>query len=513
MSPLDLASLDPSRVPALDGSPTQALLDLSRAARARVPLVVMHADPNADRALDDPRATVADRLAADPQTRLIGPASAGLFAGPGRVALVTAMGPLVPPMLRALGDRLGLAIDLGLAWDVGAAEILATLAAGPFEVIGLAVPDTALGPALARSLRQVQGRVAVFALACGQAALALSRYDVACVADLAALVRALAADVRPSGRRVAVVTGTGPLGDLVPAALSAAGLTLTAPSAVTAAHLASELPLRTTLDPLVRIPGATTRHVETARTALASDPTVDHVLALDVPGHPARDPFAEAAHLAHLAAASHALAAGPSPLIADADGHPRVEALVAASLLMRRARLDHTATTSLLTAFDDTLASAPAVPVASLAAARQAARQVGYPVLLAPSLTPIADDAGLVERWESLLEASRIAPAPLTARDADPFAARVVVHAAAAPRALTYSAGPLPFVDLGDRTLALPLRERDLEAHPATLRPALRALSHLCQHAPDVASIALLLGADGTLLFAEATLGPLDATG
>lgn len=512
MMPLDLATLDPARALTLDGSPTQALLDLSRAARARAPLVVMRADPNADRALDDPRAAIADRLAADPQTRLLGPASAGLFAGPGRVALVTAIGPLVPPMLRALGDRLGLAIDLGLAWDVDAAEVLAALATGPFEVIGLALPDTALGPALARSLRHVQGRAAVFALACGQAALALSRYDVACVPDLAALVRALAADVRPSGRRVAVVTGTGPVADLVPAALSAAGLALTPPSAVTAAHLASELPLRTTLDPLVRIPGATTRHVEAARTALASDPTIDHVLALDLPGHPARDPFAEAAHLAHLATASHALAAGRSPLIADADEHPRVEALVAASLLMRRARLDHASTTSLLTALDDTLASAPAVPVASLAAARQAARELGYPVLLAPSLAPIADDGDLVARWESLLEASRSAPARLTARDADPFAARVVVHASTEATTLTYSAGPLPSVDLGDRTLALPLRERDLAACPASLRPALRALSHLCQHAPDIASIALLLGADGRLLFAEATLGPLDAS-
>jgi len=513
MTPVHLALLDPARTPTLAGSPTQALLDLSREARAGTPLVVMSADPHADRALDDPRAAFAGALGDEARTRLIGPASGGLVSGPGRVALVTAIGPLLPPLVRALGDRLGLAVDLGLAWDVDAAEVLAALGEGRFDLVGLALPEAAFTAGLARALRVLQGRTGVLALAAGEAAQALGRYDVACAPDLAGLVRALASDERPRGPRVAVVTGTGPLAELVPSALLAAGLELAAPSPATAAHLASELPLRSTLAPMIRIPGATPRHVELARAALANDATIDHVLTLDLPGHVARDPFAEAAHLARLHGVSAALCQGPSPLLPAVAEDPRLEAIVAASLLMRRTHLDRATTASLLTALDDALATRPALPVASLPAAQQAARHLGYPVLLLPATTPVADEPTLIETWEALLEQARSETAPLERRDADPFAARFVVHAADAPLTLTFTAAPLPSVLLGGRSIGLPLRERDLEHCPAPARPALRALSHLCQHTPAVASLELTLAADGALLHAHATLKPGDALG
>lgn len=272
--------------------------------------------------------------------------------------------------------------------------------------------------------------------------------------------------------------------------------------------------MRTVLTPLVQIPGATARHVEVAREALDADAAVDHVLAFDLPGSPPRDPFAEGAHLARLVALSETLARGPSPLVPDVDGSAHVEAVVAASLLMRRVTLDRASSASLLASLDDALTVAPAMPVASLAAAARAARQLGYPVLLPPSLDLIGDEATLTTRWELLVDDARGHARETSAprrMDHDPFAARVVVHASSEIAALRYSAVPLPTVRYEGHTLALPLRAMDLEGQPIGLRPALRALSRLCVRAPEIAAMTLVLDSDGTLLHAGATLTEAEA--
>lgn len=500
---LSLADLAPERRVNLAASPGQALLDLAGLVRSgRRALAVMTVDLHADRALDDPRASFESTLAPTSPTspvattRVIGPASGGVVDGPGRVALITAIGPLAPRIAAALGPELGLAVDLGLAWDVTADELVDLITdAHPIDTLGLALPPAAYA-ALGPALRRAQGRLALFATARGPLATALARYGVAPVDDLGALVRATAtrpAD-RPRGRRVAVVTGTGPLAALVPAALSDAGLELARLSPATRAHLESELPAATRYAPLVRIPGATARHVELALESLRSDLFVEHALAIDVPGHPPRDPSIEARHLAALATAARALTAGPSPLPPEPAPTPRAAALIAAQRLMRRTTLDRAATCQLLVALEPTLTPTPAFPVASLAAAVRAARTVGYPVLL--GATRIADDEALATAWEALLG---------TIDDA------VQLQGAVPTTALTYHRDPLPHATIGDDPVALPARQAELDARPAALRRALIALSRLACGLPEIARLDLAIAADGALVDARATLAEATA--
>lgn len=515
MHVISLDTLGSPDLPTIASTPAQAQLDLRDAARGGLALVVVTTDLQADRALDDPHAAFIETFD-DPddhaRTRVIGPASGGVHTGPGGALLVTAIGPLAARIAQAIGPELALAIDLGHAWDLGAAELVSALADDPrietLHTLGLALPPAAW-PALAPALRRLQGRLALFAhapSADGALARALAAHGVACLDDLGALARALAtppAD-RPRGPRVAVVTSTTPLGALVAPALTAAGLTLAAPSQATIDQLASELPERTRFTPFIRIPDPTRRHAELARESLAADLRVDHVLAFDLPGHPARDPSIEARHLAALAAATAALAHPPSPLPAalTEPPSPRAEALVAAALLMRKRTLDRDATLALLTAFDPSLTRAPAIAIANLAGASSAARQLGYPVRLGDDPTPIADERALESRWQSIVAALSTT---------DPHLALSVTPAPADVTTLRYRAQLLPIVTITSpaHELALPARVTDLEPLGA-LTPLVIALSRVAMTLPAVRSLELTAasGADHpvVLIHASATL-------
>jgi len=491
-----------ARAPILGGSPTQALLDLGRLVREAIPYAIMTADLQADRGLDDPRAALEATLAGgehageERRTRVIGPASGGLVQGPGGVALVGAIGPLAARIAAAIGPELGLAIDLGLAWVLAAHELVPGLIESGMHTLGLALEPAAYRP-LARILREAQGRVAIFALAPSHSVLAqsLAAYGVACVADLGALARALATppSERPRGTRIAVVTGTGPLASFVAPAFEAAGLRLARPSQATLAHLESELPAQTRTTTFIQIPGATQRHAALAVESLRADFLVAHVFAFDLPGFPPRDPMIEAAHLAALATAATSIATPPSPLPAEPAQPPRAETLVAAALLMRRVTLDRESCSALLTALAPELKAAPVFAVASLAAAHNAARRSGYPVMLGS--TPLADETALTRHWEALLAGLVPSEAPYDRRSADPFAAHVIQRAPATQTELHYSATPLPRVTVSGspQTIALPARQAELALVPR-LAHALVALSRLSARAPEVATLELVLG-------------------
>jgi len=518
----DLASLAAANT--LGGSPTQALFDLGRIVReALASVVVMTVDLHADRSLDDPRVAF-DQALGDPdvrRTRVIGPASGGISSSSGGVALISAIGPLAPRIATAIGGDLGLAVDLGLGWDLAAEGLIAAvLASGQrFHTLGLALTPSAYR-GLARALRAAQGHVAIFALAAAQSptALALAGYGVACVSDLGALARALAtapAD-RPRGNRIAVVTGTGPLSALVAPALEAAGLQLAKPSQATLGHLASELPAQTRMTPFVQIPGATARHAALAVESLRADFLIEHVFAFDLPGFAPRDPAIEAPHLAALATAARALAAGASPIPTPSGATPRAEALVAAAQLMRRTTLERETTTALLVALAGTatpLRPSAAFPVASLAAAHNAARRIGYPVLLGTSPDAIIDDDALTERWEALRSGLATSEVPFDRRAPDPFAAHVIQRAPTTAIQLTYRATPMPTVVIaGGLSLALPVRASELSANPA-IAPALQALSHLAERTPEVATLALVVQTNDdacVIIHATATLASPD---
>ena len=358
----------------------------------------MTTDLQADRALDDPRASFDAALGDDASLRIIGPASGGLHTGTGKVAFLSAIGPLAPRLVQAIGPELGLAIDLGLAWDLQPEDLVPSIIDAGYTTLGLALPE-AHYPALAPALQAARGRLAVFAVATALAP-HLAGYDVATVPDLGSLARALSVPsaARPRGRRVAVVTGTGPLAAFVAPAFEAASLRLTAPSQATIDHLTSELPARTTMQPFIQIPGATERHAALAVESVRSDLRVEHVFAFDLPGFPARDPHLEAAHLGALATASLALAKPPSEVVAS-EPPTRAATLVAATLLMRRVRLGHDEAVTLLTAIEPSMTAAPSHQVANVAHAINAARRLGYPVLL--DAEAVADEAALLARWET----------------------------------------------------------------------------------------------------------------
>ncbi len=495
--------------PTLAGSPTQALLDLGRLVREGAACAIMTADLQADRGLDDPRASLDTTLGPTDDerrprvTRLIGPASGGVVHGTGGVALISAIGPLAPRIAAAIGRELGWAIDLGLGWDVSADEVLSALIASGsgIHTIGLALPPAPFRP-LATALRAAQGRIAVFALATPKSTLAaaLARYDVACVSDLGALARALATppSERARGPRIGVVTGTGPLAAFVAPAFEAAGLVLARPSQATLAHLASELPTNTRTTPFVQIPGATERHAALAVESLRADLLLEHVFAFDLPGFLPRDPLIEAPHLAALATAARALATPPSPLPPEPAHSPRAETLVAAALLMRRTVIERETTCALLQALAPELKAAAAFPVASLAAAIHTGRRIGYPLLLGSAIAPLADEAALIERWEALLAGLVPTEAPFDRRAPDPFAAHLIQRAPSELTTLRYVSKPLPSVTLveAERTIALPARMEELSAAGA-LAPALLALSRLSARAPEVATVDLVVAPGG----------------
>ncbi len=456
----------------------------------------MTTDVQADRAIDDPRAAFERALGDnEPRVRVIGPASGGVQSSTGKVAFISAIGPLAPRLTQAIGPELGVAIDIGLAWDLHPAELIPAIIDAGYTTLGLALPESHFRD-LAPTLQAARGRVAVFALATSLAP-HLAPYDVATVPDLGSLVRALSVPsaARPRGRRVAVVTGTGPLAAFVAPAFEAAQLRLTTPSQATIDHLTSELPAHTRMQPFIQIPGATERHAALAVESVRSDLRVEHVFAFDLPGFPARDPHLEAAHLAALATASTALAKPASEVIAS-EPPTRAATLVAATLLMRRNRLGHAETTSLLASIEPALSAAPSQQVANVAHAINAARRLGYPVLL--DAEPVVDEAHLLTQWESLAIGAYDRHAGTESRR--------IQSAPEATIEVTYAANPMPTAIVGTQSIALPARACDL-AGP--LAPLVRALSSVSSHLPHIASLRLVTRADQpVIVHAEAHLAP-----
>lgn len=499
----------------VSGSPVGATLRLAALVRGGARAVTMEVDPAVDRALEDPRAETQRALG---DARLLGPAAAGVRQGAGAIGLVTALGEPAKDLWDALGEALGIGIDLGLAWDLSPGEALGALvAAGTCDRIGLFLPDLAKGGAfgLAQALRAATGKVAVLVMThLGQPGIPVLKSLGAAVYDLRSGPALLIAALRlppptyPRGRRVAVISDTGPLGAEAATLLTAFGLELARPAEPTIARLESELPLKTTFGGHLRIPGPTERHLAVARATLAADPGVDHVVTLGLAGTTSdplallsgHGPLAVLAPLAELGRRA-ALPSMPASPPVDAVAEPtllRAHALLSAALIMRRRELAGDEASTLLANLEAGLTALPSIPVASLAAARAAARRVGYPVSLDRDGPALADEAALDAAWEGLLGDLRRDPSdePRDPRWDPRWVSRV------APIVVDYSARPLPVITFraathGPRLLALPLDPRDLGASNApghdadgvhaTLAPLFRALERVAASLPEVA--------------------------
>lgn len=504
--------------PLLSAHPLEALLQLDKAVREGRPLVVMPADPRLDPNLKDdtgehldPRDHEGIDLAARAllearrkEVRVIGPAG-GLARGPGDVALVSALGPGVfEQLVRELGAHLKVGVELGLGWDVTAGEVLGAIAEeAPGRVLlALTPPGGARAPesdppppwlGLAEGLAALAAQgIAVHAVAAPSDAAALGAHGVSVLHDLGALVEA--------GRRrpgpVAVVSALG-AGAAIDALIETFELPLAELSETTLLALERELPRQTRLGAHLQIATPTPRHLELIRAALAADPAVSEVWwALDD-----RDPWATARALA-LCAKSHT----PHPTVGIGEARPRLQAELMGLRLMKRLALGRDQVVTLL---GGQVEAAPSFAVTSLAAALDAAERVGYPVRLAPGAAGLGDREQLTRAWESLV-AGLGAPTPINARGAmndDAWHARRILPALETVR-LRFSSHPLPVATLRGEALALPARLGDLERH-APFAAALRALSELAAHHPEVASLDLELDLSGRLVDGAGEILPL----
>ena len=248
------------------------------------------------------------------------------------------------------------------------------------------------------------------------------------VPELFDIARALASQPLPAGRRVAVITNAGGPGAMAADALASSGLEIPRLSAVTQAAVAAEVHIHASVtNPVDLIASATPRHYAVAMEHILADPGVDAVLVIFVPPiitdsrgvleaiaaaaaaapdkpvlaclmgeeavidgvevlHGRRIPlyaFPEAAATALDAMSSYAEhQARPEQ---DDAGVADVEidqarAVIAAAMISRRTQLTSHETFRILSAYG--LPMVPNVTVASPQAARRAASQLGYPVVL-----------------------------------------------------------------------------------------------------------------------------------
>jgi hypothetical protein len=466
----------------------------------------MPADLREDRAHPDDGAARAAFDAARGETRVLGPGSGGVHARGGDIGLLSALGPAVSPLLEALGDRIGLAVDLGLAWDLGSADALtdleAAIAEGHLRLLLLALPmphdeaTTALWREASPALRALEGRVPMVAVATGPFAEYLENRGIATLPSRAGLAHvARLPQPRTGTSKIAVISPLAPTSSWLGGALAAAGLSLAEPAAETLAQLESELPRHARLGGHVQIPTPTARHLEVARTALASDPGVALVWTATE-----GDPQLGVDALAATLRAHAALSEGPSPLPSPA-GDEAGSALLYARRLMRRDVIERSEALAILGAFTR-LEVAPSIAVANLAMATHAAARLGFPVLLGPGATaPIADASALTTAWEALL-----ADLSAASSDVDPWGSRHIIPVRGETRSVRVTLTPLPVLEVSGANLrvALPLRDRELD-RLGPLGPLARALEAVAD-LPEVRSLSALATVDGTVLDAAITL-------
>jgi hypothetical protein len=160
---------------------------------------------------------------------------------------------------------------------------------------------------------------------------------------------------------------------------------------------------------------------------------------------------------------------------------------------MRRHELVGDEASALLAALAPGLPVLPCLPVASLAAARAAARRIGYPVTLDQGAAPIEDEAALALRWEALLDELRSTRAPDDEAHDPRWDSRWMSRVA--PTVVDFSARPLPSVTVrrsGEppRLFALPLAASELEGTGGRAFDAtLVALEVIATHLPQITRV------------------------
>ncbi len=506
--------------PTLSASPVEGLLQLKKAGREKVATTILPADLRWDRAHADEEAARAAFDEARQDTRVLGPASGGVAVGPGGVALLSALGPTVASVRGALGDDLGLAVDLGLAWDISTSEVLEALRSSPewgrIRLLLVALPEPAapgdeasmLWLDAAPALREYAGELPIVALGRGPLRDCLENRDIATVSSLDALIAAARLPKSSSTQgRIAIISALTPLSTWFDGALRAAGLELAAPKSDTLAHLETELPRHARLGGHIRIPTPTERHLEVARSALEADSEVDLVWV----ARPVPEPHVQAEAIAARLRAERALATGPSPISSSsADAEDLGSALLYARRLMKRDVIERSEALGILAAVAPRpLSQAPSIAVASLAMARHAASRLGYPVLLGPgSRSPLADETSLTEAWESLVAGLGPASPGHQRHEADPWSSRHIVPIRGPLVHLRWSSFPLPTLIIEGptpATLPSPLREREL-AQLGPLGPLAEALEAIAHRLPELQAMTALATEDGTALDATLTL-------
>lgn len=508
----------------LSAHPLEALLQLEKAARDGRQLVVMTADLRLDPDLRDEtgehldprdhqgidRRALTLLQAKRGEVRVLGPASGGYLRGPGKVALISQMGPAFPALAERLGPHLGLGIDLGLGWDMVAGELLTWVADETGEnlhTVVLVLPPSSpeaspeAEPAhpwshLALGLAALIDRgLTVLAVATGPDADALALHGVETSPDLGSLLaRAM---VEPKAGPLAVISTMG-TDTVVDGLIDSFGLELADLAEKTLLTLERELPRATRLGAHLKIPNPSARHLQVARQALSEDPAVGAVwLAVGDP-----DPWASARAFAACVKKHTPIPREPS------EPRQRVMAELMGLRLMKRLELDRDQVVRLLA-----INSAPTWMVTSLAAAHDAAGRIGYPVRLSPSQTEVPDRDALTLAWETLLADQReLVPNthPRGPRDTDDWRPRRLLPAVPTVQA-SYRAHPLPFATIDGHRVAMPcesLATRHSLGRPE-LVPLLRALSELAWHHPDVVSLDLEVDGEGRLVDARGALLPL----